>query len=189
MKKKLAIIAVLWVMMSWGCGQDEKPAEVPASTPAPVAAPSVEQIGQQAEEAVDSAVKKAEKVAGTVEQKAAETIAVVKEKTAVVAEKVEQATAKVEKVAAKVMEPASTVNPPETVTLDNKMGAIILPHKKHAVAQGCPACHGDNKPGPFTLGKDAGHALCQGCHKQKQAGPTTCNQCHQKKAKKAVEGC
>ncbi|PKN48637.1 MAG: cytochrome C [Deltaproteobacteria bacterium HGW-Deltaproteobacteria-16] len=76
----------------------------------------------------------------------------------------------------------------ESIVIDNKNGQVILPHKKHAEAYGCVVCHGDKKPGPHKLGKDAAHALCQGCHKEKKAGPTGCTQCHQKKAK-ALEGC
>jgi hypothetical protein len=41
----------------------------------------------------------------------------------------------------------------------------------------------------MELGQEKGHALCQGCHKEKGAGPTTCSGCHEKKAIKAVEGC
>ena len=69
---------------------------------------------------------------------------------------------------------------PEVVILENKKGNIVLPHKTHSDSFDCKTCHGENQPGPLSLGKDAGHNLCKGCHKEKNAGPTNCSGCHTK---------
>lgn len=161
MKKRFGIIGMMAVMALWGCGQGEKQAEAP---------PAVEQAVQQAQEAAGGMVQQAEQAASVVQEKAT---AVQKQAEAVVATG--------EKAVADVKASAEKALAPETVTLDAKQGAVTLPHKKHADAYGCAACHGDQKPGPLTLGKDAAHALCIGCHKAKQAGPTSCTKCHQKK--------
>ena len=158
MRKKLYLVGMMAVLMLWGCDQGEKQAKAPATTPAPI-----EQAAQQAQEAAGAAMKQAEQAATAVQEKAA---AVVE---------------KGEKAATEAKASIDKALAPETVTLDNKQGPITLPHKKHAEAHGCAACHGDQKPGPLDLGKEKGHALCQGCHKKMQAGPTICTKCHQKK--------
>lgn len=163
MRKKLSLLGMMTVLMLWGCGQGEKQAEAP-----------VEQAMQQAQTAAGAAVKQAEQAATAAQEKAA---TVQKQAEAVVASG-EKAAAEVKATAEKAVDKALA---PETVTLDTKQGAITLPHKKHADAHGCAACHGDQKPGPLALGKEKGHALCQGCHKKMQAGPTSCTKCHQKK--------
>lgn len=195
MHKKFCVVGVMAVMMLAGCKPAEKQAEAPLTTPAPV-----EQAVQKTQETAGTVAKQTEKAATTVEEKAAvvakkgeKAAAAVEEKAVAVAKKGEKAAAVVEKKAVAVAKKGEkeaaeikakaekALGPPETVTLDNKQGTIVLPHKKHAEAFGCAACHGDKTPGPFTLGKEKGHALCQGCHKQKQAGPTSCPKCHQKK--------
>lgn len=158
MRKKLYVVGMMAALMLWGCGQGEKQAEAPATTPAPM---------EQAQKAADAAKEQAEKAATAVQEKAEAVVA-----------KGEKAAAEVKATAEKTVDKALA---PETVTLDNKQGPITLPHKKHADAHGCAACHGDQKPGPMDLGKEKGHALCQGCHKKMQAGPTSCTKCHQKK--------
>lgn len=176
MKKKLCIVALMASLMFWGCSQEEKQAEAPA----PESMTAVEQTKEKVEEATEAVKEKAKAVGEAVEEKAA-----------VVAEKSKQTAADI-KTAVEEKSDQITADKPtttvETVVIDNKNGKVVLPHKKHAEAHGCAACHGTRKPGPFKLGKDAAHALCQGCHKKSQAGPTGCTQCHQKKAK-ATEGC
>lgn len=192
MKKKLCVVAMLASLLLWGCTQEEKQAEAPGSLA------TVEQAKEKVEEATEAAKEKATAVGEAVEEKAKAVGEAVEEKAAVVEKKaaavVEKSKQKAADIKAAVEEksgqitadkPTTTV---ETVVIDNKNGKVVLPHKKHAEAHGCAACHGTNKPGPFKLGKDAAHALCQGCHKKSQAGPTSCAQCHQKKAK-APEGC
>jgi hypothetical protein len=188
MKTKFYVAAMIAGLMLWGCSQDKKQAEAPA----PATMPAVEQTMDKAVEAAGEVKEEAAEVAAAAKEKVAETSGTVKEtvveKSAAVTEKVEE---KMEQPApvAVVKETADKLTTTvETVELDNKNGKVVLAHKKHAEAHGCAACHGDQTPGPFKLGKDAGHALCQGCHKEKKAGPTTCTKCHQKTAK-AVEGC
>jgi hypothetical protein len=189
MKKKLCIIVMMAGLMFWGCTREEKQAEAPAPESMPVVEQAREKVEQATEAVKDATVavgeaieEKSKQAAEAVQEKTAATVAEVREKTAAVAVKKEEAVKEVKAVADKL---TTTV---ESVVLDNSYGKINLSHKKHAEAFGCAACHQNGKPGPFTLGKDAGHALCQGCHKEKQAGPTSCPQCHEKKPK-AVEGC
>ncbi|MBU2537633.1 MAG: cytochrome c family protein [Proteobacteria bacterium] len=179
MKKNLCIVAIMVCLMLWGCGQEEKQAEAPA----PETMPAVEKAIDKAKEAAEAVAEKVEKTTEAVVEKAEQKIEAVEGKTAIV---VEKAATVVEKSAEPT--PAKFTTTVESVTIDNKNGKVVLSHKKHAEAYGCVVCHGAKKPGPQKLGKEAAHALCQGCHKEKKSGPTACNQCHQKKAK-ALEGC
>lgn len=172
MKKNLCIVAMMACLMLWGCSQEEKQAEAPV----PETMPAVEQAMDKAKEAAEAVAEKVAKTAETVVEKAEQKIEAVEEKAATVAEKSAEPTS------------ATFTTTVDSVTIDNKNGKVVLPHKKHADAYGCVVCHGAKKPGPQKLGKEAAHALCQGCHKEKKNGPTVCNQCHQKKAK-ALEGC
>ncbi len=164
MKKNLCIAMMMAIPMLWGCSQEAKQAEAPT----PATMPPVEQAMDTAKEATEAVAAQARKTTGAAEEKVEKQVAPVEEKVAATAAKL-----------------TITV---ESVAIDNKNGKVVLPHKKHAEAYGCPVCHGDKKPGPQKLGKDAAHALCQGCHKETKRGPTDCNQCHQKKAK-STEGC
>ena len=217
MKKKISVVMMMAVLMLWGCSPDEKKAEAPA----PETMSATEQVKDKAVEATTEAVEATlaavivaeEKVAEATTETVEATKAVVEATKAVdeaVEEKIEKTVEqqaavavqkkpaepveKMEKKAASVVaesgQPATTTV--ESVVIDNKKGKVVLLHKKHAEAYGCAACHGDQKPGPLTLGKDKAHALCQGCHKEKKAGPTSCAKCHQKQEKgqeKAIEGC
>lgn len=182
MKKNLCIAMMMATLVLWGCSQEKKQAEAPP----PATMPPVEQAMDKAKEATEAVAKQVEKTTGAVEEKVEKQIAAVEEKVAATAvpvkEKIGEIADQVKAAAAKL---TTTV---ESVTIDNKNGKVVLPHKKHAEAYGCAVCHGDKKPGPQKLGKDAAHALCQGCHKEKKSGPTSCNQCHQKKAK-SLEVC
>ena len=181
MKTKLCLLAMVASLMFSGCTQEEKTTEASA----PESRPAVEQAKEKAQEASEAVKDTARAVEEKIEEKAAE----VKKKAAPMVEKGKQAAADVKAAVEKKITPPPPEPVLETVVIDNSNGKVVLSHKKHAEAQGCNACHGDRKPGPLKLGKEAAHALCQGCHKKNQAGPTTsCPQCHQKKAK-AVEGC
>jgi len=69
----------------------------------------------------------------------------------------------------------------DTVVMKAKNGDVTFNHAKHSAdPASCKACHGDAKPGKLTLGKDAAHKLCKGCHETKKAGPTKCGECHKK---------
>lgn len=177
MKTKLCVVAIVASLMLWGCTKEEKTTEAPT----PELTTTVEQAKEKGQEAIEAVKDTAKAVEEKVEEKAAE----VEKKIEPMVEKGKQTVADVKAAVEKKIAPVEPVA--ETVVIDNKNGKVVLPHKKHAEAQGCPACHGDQKPGPLKLGKDAAHALCLGCHKKNQAGPTSCTKCHQKKAK-AVEG-
>ncbi|MDX1776727.1 MAG: cytochrome c3 family protein, partial [Desulfobulbales bacterium] len=69
---------------------------------------------------------------------------------------------------------------PDVVVLENNKGEITMPHKEHGESFACETCHAENGPGPLSLGKEAGHKLCKGCHSEMQAGPTKCSECHKK---------
>ncbi len=197
MKKKLYVVAMMVVLMLWGCTPDEKKQEAPVpkamSTAVQVKDKAVEAT-MAAKEKLKEATQEVVEATKAVEEKVEEKIGRKAEQEAVVAvqeEKVESAV-KVEKKAASVVEKEgqAVTTMVESVVIDNNKGKVVLSHKKHAEAYGCAACHGDKKPGPFKMDKEVAHALCQGCHKEKKAGPTTnCAECHQKTDKKAIEGC
>lgn len=75
---------------------------------------------------------------------------------------------------------ASAVMAADTVVLKAKNGNVTFNHKAHSASGDCKACHGEAAPGKLTLGKDAAHKLCKGCHETKKAGPTKCGECHKK---------
>ena len=68
----------------------------------------------------------------------------------------------------------------DTVVLKAKNGNISFNHKAHSATNDCKTCHGEGTPGKLTLGKDAAHKLCKGCHETKKQGPTKCGECHKK---------
>ena len=75
---------------------------------------------------------------------------------------------------------ASAAFAADTVILKAKNGNVTFDHKKHSTSMDCKSCHGEGTPGKLTLGKDAAHKLCKGCHETKKAGPTKCGECHKK---------
>lgn len=68
----------------------------------------------------------------------------------------------------------------DQVTMKAKNGNVTFDHKKHSASGDCKVCHGEGTPAKLTLGKDAAHKLCKGCHETKKAGPTKCGECHKK---------
>ena len=76
---------------------------------------------------------------------------------------------------------ASVAVAEDMMTMKAKTGDVTFNHKVHGDSVGCPACHGEGTPGKLTLGKDAAHKLCKGCHDTKKSGPTKCMDCHKKK--------
>ncbi len=68
----------------------------------------------------------------------------------------------------------------DMITMKAKTGNVTFNHKAHGDAQTCKPCHGEGAPGKLTLGKDAAHKLCKGCHDAKKAGPSKCMDCHKK---------
>jgi vacuolar-type H+-ATPase subunit H len=173
---QLTLASIMIALLLLGCSRtDREPEAVPKNQvtiekPADQTSDIAESAGKAKEAAIeipDQAVNKAEELAEKTEATAKEISDEVIEKTTT----------------------GASPSVPEIITLENKKGKIILPHKKHSATIACKECHGDTDPGPMELGQEKGHALCQGCHKEKGAGPTTCNGCHEKKAIKAVEGC
>lgn len=75
---------------------------------------------------------------------------------------------------------ASAAFAADTVVLKAKNGNVTFNHKKHSATGDCKSCHGEGTPAKLTLGKDAAHKLCKGCHETKKAGPTKCGECHKK---------
>jgi predicted CXXCH cytochrome family protein len=68
---------------------------------------------------------------------------------------------------------------PEPLVLKAKNGDVSFSHQKHKAID-CATCH-QAKPGKIAdFGKDKAHALCIGCHKERNAGPTKCGECHKK---------
>jgi predicted CXXCH cytochrome family protein len=68
---------------------------------------------------------------------------------------------------------------PEPLVLEAKNGNVSFSHQKHAAID-CSTCH-QGTPGKIPdFGKDKAHALCIGCHKERNAGPTKCGECHKK---------
>ncbi len=76
---------------------------------------------------------------------------------------------------------AAVAGAADMVTMKSKTGDVTFNHKVHGEKDGCKACHGEGTPGKLTLGKDAAHKLCKGCHETKKAGPAKCFDCHKKK--------
>ncbi len=68
----------------------------------------------------------------------------------------------------------------DMMTLKAKNGDVTFNHKTHGDSLTCKPCHGDGTPGKLSLGKDAAHKQCKGCHDSKKAGPTKCMDCHKK---------
>lgn len=68
--------------------------------------------------------------------------------------------------------------PPGRVVFPARLGEVVFQHDRHlSRRETCRACHGAGPIGKVPLGKDAAHALCNGCHKEK-GGPTACSACH-----------
>jgi hypothetical protein len=67
---------------------------------------------------------------------------------------------------------------PQQVIMPAKPGDVLFRHDLHVERrEACKSCHGDGIFGKIELDKESGHALCTGCHKQKD-GPTMCSTCH-----------
>lgn len=157
------------------------------------ATPMIEKVKGTATNLVGTIQEKTEPVVEKTKETTIAVVETVKEKTTpMLVTTMETAT----KLTNKATETVQSIGSSETqqsipliVTLDNKQGKIILPHKKHSESFECASCHQEGQPGPLTLGKEAGHALCQSCHKEQKAGPTKCSGCHIKTVRTPPEGC
>jgi cytochrome c553 len=70
--------------------------------------------------------------------------------------------------------------PKEPKVLEAKQGNITFKHDTHKEAK-CEKCHGPGEPKKLAkMDKEAGHKLCQECHKAEKKGPQKCGDCHKK---------
>lgn len=169
MKKFYLVTAMMAALLLAGCGQGDKKESEPAKAEAPVVmepAPVVE----PAQEPTEAQAPYAAGAPGYGAPAGVEGAAEAVDKAA---QALEQA----------IKTEAAAI--PASVVLEAKMGKVTLPHQKHADMMECATCHGDATPGKLELGKDKAHALCMGCHKEKEAakapaGPTKCAGCHVK---------
>lgn len=76
---------------------------------------------------------------------------------------------------------ASLAGAADMMTIKTKQGDVTFNHKVHGESLKCNTCHTKGEPGKLTLGRDAAHKLCKGCHETKKAGPVKCFDCHKKK--------
>ncbi len=218
MKKKLRVVAIVAIMMSWGCSPDEKTSEDKVSeqsgvqtmvetleeTEAPQegspepdldAGPTITGTDEVVDDQNSAEQERLPTTTETVNDGSQAINEVVAEKSELESEtpalkenQMEPVDQREEELPVEAESGQSLATIAETIVINNDHGKVVLQHKKHAEAFGCSACHEDQQPGPLELGKDKAHALCQGCHKEKNAGPTSCLKCHQKK-EQAVEGC
>jgi len=189
----LWILVISTTLVLSGCDTQEQPNV--DTTPHPVVKPDkpIQQEEKVAEavqaiekteptvaerEDVTAPVKKTvEGIAETANETAKTTAATIQETVKASEEKAEVTEDKIEQDTSAIAAPPSM---PEVVQIEASYGKVTLPHATHAKAYECSICHGASVPGAMTLGKDAAHALCKGCHKDEGAGPTGCNGCHVK---------
>ncbi len=218
MKMRLWMVAMVAVMMSWGCSPDEKKSEdkvaeqssvqtmvetleeteAPqegSSEPGRDSGPAITGTDEVVDEQNSAEQERLPTTTATVNDGSQAINEVVTEKNEIESEtpaftenEMEPVEQKEEEQPEAVESGQSLATIVETIVINNDHGKVVLQHQKHAEAFGCSVCHEDQQPGPLELGKDKAHALCQGCHKEKNAGPTSCLKCHQKK-EQAVEGC
>lgn len=77
------------------------------------------------------------------------------------------------------LEPATTSI--LTLSLQNKFGAVFVPHSLHVAMYSCDLCHTTNPPSKINKTKKEFHALCRKCHIDLQSGPIKCRDCHNRK--------
>jgi hypothetical protein len=76
--------------------------------------------------------------------------------------------------------PSAAGNDGNDIVYPAKNGNIRFSHKGHSSTLECRACHGDGAPAKILIDKNKAHALCKGCHSDRNAGPTRCGECHKK---------
>jgi primosomal protein N' len=69
----------------------------------------------------------------------------------------------------------------DSTTIKSKQGDVTFNHKIHSASIKCTVCHSKKAPGKMTLGRDAAHKLCKGCHEKDKKGPVKCFDCHKKR--------
>ena len=74
---------------------------------------------------------------------------------------------------------AAAVAPKDAKVLEAKQGTITFNHETHKALK-CDACH-KGEPGKIAkMDKEAGHKMCNECHKAEKKGPQKCGECHKK---------
>jgi TolA-binding protein len=188
----LCIATMSAALLLSGCESQEQPAaktaphqvvkpEKPIKTEAPVKAAEAvkEEVVKTVEEAVKATEEKAEETVKEATEMAEETVKEVEDKATMMEKKIVAAVPEMP-AAPKTEDVAATVSGPDEVVFKASYGNVTLPHTMHAEAYDCSTCHGESTPGSVTLGKEAAHKLCKGCHKDEGAGPTSCKGCHKK---------
>jgi len=207
MKTSQVILAsIMTVLLLFGCSKAERETEAVPKKRAAVEQPAgqTSETAQSDGAAGEAVPETTEQIAGTAEEVATPAVSdeAVEETAASETSASEEPAGSVDHGEVEVVETPeasateasssgadASINVPEVVILKNSKGNITMPHKKHSTTFACQKCHGDAIPGPIELNMEKCHALCQGCHKEMGAGPTSCNGCHEKKPKKAIQGC
>ncbi|MEA3465012.1 MAG: cytochrome c3 family protein [Thermodesulfobacteriota bacterium] len=76
------------------------------------------------------------------------------------------------------LEPATTSI--LTLSLQNRYGAVLVPHSLHVEMYNCDICHTTNPPSKINKTKKEFHALCRNCHIDLQCDPIKCRDCHKR---------
>jgi DnaJ-class molecular chaperone len=75
---------------------------------------------------------------------------------------------------------AAAVAPKDAKVLEAKQGNITFKHDTHAAVK-CDVCHGAGEAKKIAkMDKEAGHKMCNECHKAEKKGPQKCGECHKK---------
>lgn len=188
MPRLILLSIILTALLLTGCNTEEE--QVPAAEPSQQedhgatqtdqSQPAMENAGQEADSLQEELEDAGEEVADTAQALGHAAAEKTEQAAAKVAEETEEAGQAVEQQVEEAEQTVADVDVPDIVTLEASFGNISFPHAVHADFLECTECHGSAEPGPMELGKDKGHELCQGCHKDQGAGPTGCRDCHKK---------
>jgi len=163
-------VALLCVVQLLACSQEAPPPQ--AENKLEAGAKEIAQgVGKIAEETRDAAVQTAEKVKEEAVAVTDKAVTASKEVAASVSQAVTEAKKEV----------VATVTAPGVVTYEASQGTVTFNHAGHLARLACADCHATDPPQKITLGKDAAHALCRGCHRESGGNaPTACSGCHKK---------
>jgi len=206
MKKKLCVVAMMAVLMLWGCTPDEKKGEAPAPKTMPTAVQvkdkavevtkeAKEKLKEATQEVVEATKAVEEKVEEKIEQKAA---------VAVQEEKVEEATKAVDEAVEKKVEQEAAVavqeEKVETAVKVEKEAASVVEKGGQAATTTVESVVIDNKKGKVVLShkKHADAYGCAACHGDQKPGPfkmekdkahALCQGCHKEKKAGPTTNC
>lgn len=210
MKKKLYVVAMMVVLMLWGCTPDEKKQEAPVpkamSTAVQVKDKAVEAT-MAAKEKLKEATQEVVEATKAVEEKVEEKIGRKAEQEAVVAvqeEKVEEATKAVDEAVEKKVEQeaveAVQEEKVESAVKVEKKAASVVEKEGQAVTTMVESVVIDNNKGKVVLShkKHAEAYGCAACHGDKKPGPfkmdkevahALCQGCHKEKKAGPTTNC